>query len=90
MKKNNKPDSGYSKAESASRSLERLRNAEKRLSSIRTEIESMEMELRKMARQMGVRSSLERSAEPHPPESTSRTDAPVIEAPVTSPKEKNS
>ncbi|MBD3277825.1 MAG: hypothetical protein GF388_05965 [Candidatus Aegiribacteria sp.] len=69
--------------------LERLREAENRLSEMKKQLDSFELELRKMARQMGVESSLERNVEPHAPESTSRTDAPVIEAPVTNPKKEN-
>lgn len=89
MDENHRTKQKDSHSNSGPSALERLREAENRLSEMKKQIDSFELELRKMARQMGVESSLERSVEPHPPESTSRTDAPVIEAPVTSPKEVN-
>lgn|GEM_PF-6325536 len=60
--------------------LDELRNAEAQLRKMRREIDLLELRLEETADRMGVRSSYGNDAQAQPPQSTSRSDAPVLGA----------
>lgn len=69
-------DSGMKRA--GPTDLDRLRNAENRLISLRSEIRDLDRRLREFADGMGVRSRSGGEVRAHPPQSVARMDAPVM------------